>query len=365
MKNAFLKYIIWLAFVWLQVMSGFELRAQSHYSYLYIEGDKETPFYVKMEGKMVPRLSQNYCILSNLDAGVTNIEILFQQNKYAPVKFAVKIPKGASRGLMLRKVDDNFALYDLQTGHYIFAGNKASEDDISGLEKLIARQYQQQHNPAPAVESKQPEAVAANTKTAATPAKKDDPLPAFNPGGDKPADTPRQPKPDKKAETVKTVKPVKDSKEKKVPATAKERAKEPEAPAPRGEQKSKYLSNVVINGEEGTAPAEDDVWPSDLPPNTDCSGAMSDTEFDAFMKKLKSKEDESRIKFVQKNKKLCFTTEQVSYIGRSIGSTSGKLQVLKQLYAQTTDQQNYHMLEHLFKTDYLKQKFRETINAPK
>lgn len=362
MKSIFFRCIMLLGFVWLQGLTG--LMAQHNdYSYLYIEGDKETPFYVKMEGKMMPRLSQNYCILSNLDAGVTHIEILFQQNKYAPVKFAVKVPKGASRGLMLRRVDDNFALYDLQTGHYVFAGNKASEDDISGLEKLIARQYQQKNNPVAAPVVKEPE-TSGNSKTAA--AGKEEALPAFSPDKGKPAgkgSVAKQPQPEQKNGAAKTTKPDPGTKEKKETVTAKNKVKEQTLPEQKKDTKSKYLSNVVINQEDNTT-AEDDVWPTDLPPNTDCSGAMSDTEFDAFLKKLKAKEDESRIKFVQKNKKLCFTTEQVSYIGRSIGSTSGKLQVLKQLYAQTTDQQNYHMLEHLFKTDYLKQKFRETINTP-
>ena len=57
------------------------------YSYIFIQGDKQTPFYVKLEGQMMPRLGKNYCILSNLDEGTIHLEILFQQNVYPLQKY--------------------------------------------------------------------------------------------------------------------------------------------------------------------------------------------------------------------------------------------------------------------------------------
>src|SRR5690348_10598532 len=101
------------------------------YAYLYIEGDKQTPFYVKLEGQMMPRLGKNYCILPNLDAGVTNIEILFQQNLFPPQKFTVKIPEGGSRGFLLKKVNEKqFALYDIQQGFFLVSGNTINDDRL-------------------------------------------------------------------------------------------------------------------------------------------------------------------------------------------------------------------------------------------
>ncbi len=110
------------------------------YSYVYIEGDKLTPFYVKMEGQMLPRMAQNYCIIPNLDAGVTNIEILFQQNTYPAQKFAINIPEAGRRGFVLQKVNDRqFALYDLQQGNYIVSGNKPEDDKLPDSGGTIAR----------------------------------------------------------------------------------------------------------------------------------------------------------------------------------------------------------------------------------
>lgn len=332
-------------------------QAQNDYSYVYIEGDKETPFYVKMEGKMMPRLSQHYCILNNLDAGVTNIEILFQQNKYKPVKFAVQVPKGAARGLMLRRVEDNFALYDLQTGQYILGGNKPEDDDISSLENLIARKYRisQQTSTAKANNVVKAEIKSEEQNVKLKKADLKEELPAFNPDADKA----RVVKNDKiKVERKKDTdrdgglggifKP----KEESVTDTDTKRSS------------SKYIDNVVINDDDDSD-ADNENFDSVLPPNTDCSEPMSEELFEAFMKKLKSRDGENRIKYISRNKKVCFSTEQVSVIGRSIGSVSGRMQVLEQLYAQTTDQQNFHMLEHLFRTAYLKDKFKEIINNPK
>src|SRR5689334_14604448 len=117
-----------MKYIW-SLLAGLVLSAQvakaGNYAYVYIEGDKQTPFYVKLEGQMLPRLGKNYCLIPNLAAGVTNIEILFQQNAYPAQKFAINIPDGGNRGFVLQKVNDRqFALYDLTQGNYIVSGNK-------------------------------------------------------------------------------------------------------------------------------------------------------------------------------------------------------------------------------------------------
>jgi hypothetical protein len=89
------------------------------FSYLYIQGDKETPFYVKMEGKMLPRYGKNYCIISELNPGPVHLEILFQQHAFAPQKFTVQVPEHGYRGFLLNKQEHGFALYDLQQKKYL------------------------------------------------------------------------------------------------------------------------------------------------------------------------------------------------------------------------------------------------------
>ena len=68
------------------------------YTYVYIQGDKQTPFYEKQEGEMLPRFGKNYFIISELNPGVMNIELLFQQNLYPPQKFAINVPENGFRG---------------------------------------------------------------------------------------------------------------------------------------------------------------------------------------------------------------------------------------------------------------------------
>ena len=98
------------------------------FSYVYIQGDGETPVYVKLEGEMQPRYGTNYSILSRLAPGNINIEILFQQNKFPAQKFALKVPEGGARSLLLVKKDNIFLLYDLRQNFYIPEGNVAADD---------------------------------------------------------------------------------------------------------------------------------------------------------------------------------------------------------------------------------------------
>jgi hypothetical protein len=88
-------------------------------SYVYIQGDKEMPFYVKMEGQMMPRYGKNYCILSELAGGIIHIEVLFQQRAYPAQKFTINVPKDGCRGFLLNKQGETYQLYDLQQKKYL------------------------------------------------------------------------------------------------------------------------------------------------------------------------------------------------------------------------------------------------------
>lgn len=93
-------------------------------SYIYLQGDKTTPFYVKMEGKMMPRYGRNYVILSELSGGLIHFEVLFQQHAFRPQKFTIRLAENGSRGLMLVKRDTSFVLYDLMTKKYLETDNE-------------------------------------------------------------------------------------------------------------------------------------------------------------------------------------------------------------------------------------------------
>jgi len=94
------------------------------FSYVYIQGDKKTPFYVKREGVMMPRYGKDYCILSELQEGPMHIEVLFQQHAFPPQKFTIMVPEHGFRGLMLDRQGDHFVLYDFQKKRYLEANEQ-------------------------------------------------------------------------------------------------------------------------------------------------------------------------------------------------------------------------------------------------
>ena len=89
------------------------------YSYLYFQGDKQTPFYVKVNGVMQPRYGKDYCIVPKLNAGEVEIELLFQQNLYPVETYHIQVPANCSRGFLLDRKDSSYALYDLNTRSYL------------------------------------------------------------------------------------------------------------------------------------------------------------------------------------------------------------------------------------------------------
>ncbi len=302
-----------------------------NYAYVYIEGDKQTPFYVKIEGQMMPRLGKNYAILPNLDAGVMNMEILFQQSKYPSQKFAIQVPEGGNRGFLLQKVNDRqFALYDLQQGFYVVSGNKAEDDRLPEENNSI---------PVRATETRPAEepAVAKETMGHSVDGAA---IPAFIP-----------------------------EKKKKVRTEKKQAEPEPESTVGR-QQKDRFLDDIELN--RGSSAAAEQLGTTadnagkreEAALKADCIQALSSDEFEDFALKILDKtDDDARIKILAKSKgRKCFTTEQVRIIANNLVTQSGRYDVVKLLYAQTSDKENYQRLESLFKTNFLKSKFREIIS---
>ncbi|RYD51146.1 MAG: hypothetical protein EOP52_12160 [Sphingobacteriales bacterium] len=146
------------------VLSSAAAALAQRFGYVYIQGDKETPIYVKLEGEMQPRYGQHYSILPRLAPGVINVEILFQQNKFLPQKFALLVPEGSQRSFLLTQRSEGWALFDLQQKFYIPAGNIASQDRYNAPDR----------NTEPVPERPSSTAVASGTATPPT-ATSDDP----------------------------------------------------------------------------------------------------------------------------------------------------------------------------------------------
>jgi hypothetical protein len=99
-------------------------------------------------------------------------------------------------------------------------------------------------------------------------------------------------------------------------------------------------------------------------PNSDCKTAMTNDAFEDFATKILDQvTDDDKLKVLNRDKsRYCFTTEQVRIIANNLETQSGRYEAAKILFSRTSDQDNYPKLEVLFKTNYLKEKFREIMN---
>ena len=88
-------------------------------SFIYIQGDKEIPFYVKVDGTMMPRYFKNHLVIPHIEMGSHIIGIMFEQNQLEPIDFSVDVPEQGHTGFLLCKHDGKYMLYDLETKQYI------------------------------------------------------------------------------------------------------------------------------------------------------------------------------------------------------------------------------------------------------
>ena len=115
--------------MWLQKITLFILFALAAdrsfaQGYVYIQSDKATPFYAKLNGVMQPRYSKYYSIITTQAAGKQQIEILFQQNMYAPVTFSLTVAEHAGQGYFLVRQNDKFILKDIDAGTELAADKR-------------------------------------------------------------------------------------------------------------------------------------------------------------------------------------------------------------------------------------------------
>jgi len=368
--NTFFKLLVSFLFTGNLLFAG-------DYSYIFIQGDKQTPFYVKLEGQMMPRLGKNYCILPNLDAGTIHLEILFQQNAYPPQKFTVKVPAASGRGLVLQQINDQqFALYDLQTKRHLVAGNKEEDDE---LDMAVAEDDQKAlawgnttAEDVKSVTTQEPELPEFNSKKQARKkqAKKEssedgrfindielnrDAVPDFDAraaamAGKAGAATAGENVPEEEVR----------------PAKRKNKARQPVVV---DEDDSLYEGSTVFSDE--AAAIKKDVQEttkgesaSDTGiPNSDCPSAMSNDAFEDFAIRLMEKsDDDAQLKYLRKTlARNCYTTEQVRILAKNMETQSARFEIVKLLYPRVVDQGNYGVLESLFNTSYLKNKFKEII----
>lgn len=280
------------------------------FSYVYIQGDKSTPFYVKLEDQMLPRYGKNYNLIPQLAPGTINIEILFQQNAYPAQKFTIIVPENGFRGFLLLKKNGVYSLYDIHQQFYLHAGNKAADDQAPAA------------NTAAAYVNTTPNIInnSGSEYTTSQPAKRTRGVsPKFLPNVELSSER-----------TVQYEAPV-----------ANEHViEEEEYPQTNYSAPNNSRANVSVVR------------------NSDCPSAMSSEEFDDLLDKTRSKAEKVKLKFLLSKMEDCYTADQARILAESLGNDPERYTLLKRIYSRVSDQHNFPMLERLLSTQEWKSYFK-------
>lgn len=309
------KYTILILLVLLQSITAIA----ENFSYVYIQGDKQTPFYVKFEGEMLPRYGKNYTIISQLTPGPIHVQILFQQNVYPAQNFTIQVPENGYRGFLLSKQGDEFTLYDIQQQFYLSSGDENND-----------------HLPNSTVTSA-PIAATTNTdvEVNADTNLLGQPLSA-------PKKTVPEPQPIAKAEE-----PVKEN----IPVK-----KETGGPA---FMDMELTHEHTVQADAPQKLSDEDFKGKVAIVNSDCPHALDNDLFDAIVKKANDKSETARLKYLlDKTNNNCFTTNQIRTLTRLLTNDPERYTFLKKAYSRVTDQSAFPALESLLSSREWKDYFK-------
>lgn len=307
-------------------------------AYVYIQGDKQTPFYVKLEGVMMERYGKNYFVLPQMEAGPANVEILFQQNTIPAQKFTILVPDGGSRGFLLTQYQGSYALYDLQQQFYLMAGNKAEDD----------------HAPVFATKSQVPDSVTVEDI---------DPLPVAK----------EEPQPKiAKAPKVKKEKPTRVKKESPFKPSIKDTNLNADP---------QFINTIELNNDRSTdvvtkaksaidagevATDSNTIGTPKLAPtfqNSDCPQAINDADFEKLYKTMAEKKtDEDKVDFLGNQMDKCYLTWHARTLTSALTEDAARFVFLKKVYSRISDQQSFYLLDDLLRTDTWKAQFQELVH---
>lgn len=301
--------------------------AAQEFSYVYIQGDKKTPLYVKAEGEMMPRYGKNYALLSRLAPGPLNIDILFQQNEYPPLHFTVLVPENGKRAFMVNKKGNQFTLYDLEQHFDLKPDNDISDDHLPAVidnNKLAA---------------KSPETVAI------------------------PPQTPEQP--GTTGEESGRIKVWEDPVDSREEPPAQITNKTPDTDP-------RFIENITFDNSRKTAAEPGNTGSasrstgSTAAPitNSDCHTQISGGAYQRLYNNMSGKgsEDERLGLFLEALKQHCFSSEMTGNIVGLLSTDAARFSALKNAYPKITDQSNFSSLGNLLTDAEWKEYFSDMVN---
>ncbi|MCB0699806.1 MAG: hypothetical protein H6551_03725 [Chitinophagales bacterium] len=287
-------------YILLFVLLSFSVESVAYaqgFSYVYIQGDKQTPFYVKLDDMMLPRYGKNYYIIPQLAPGTLNIEILFQQNKYPSHKFTIKIPENGFRGFLLMNKAGTFTLYDIHQKFYLQRGNKAEDDNVPSGPKFVYTNSEQ--NNTPVVKTKNEPRFIENIELNNSRSFRNTP-----------------------------------------PATTTSVVKKEDAPV----RKTPELTGKTVIGR--------DIH------NSDCPVAMPDNDFTDLLDKVEGKNESVRLKYLLTKMGECYTTNQARMLAATLTNDPEMYTFFKKVYSRIVDQSKFVVLEDMLTTQEWKSYFR-------
>lgn len=360
------------------------------FSYVYIQGDKQIPFYVKLEDYMLPRYSKNYCIIPQLAPGPIHLQILFQQNQYPAQNFYVQVPPDGFRGFLLTKVETGFALYDIQQRFYLMPGEQGEDHlpdvNVSGSALLITENKESASLTKEYSTTDNNEEQSTTTETP-PPANNENTAPLFmdmelTDSRKNVENNTTENEPQKEVivqgqdQTTIQEAPITEQ-----PAAVynttenytapQEYYTQQEIPQPQQNvaEETYNIANETSVEETGIHNTEEEMAQpvpqliENAAPiiNSDCPEPLNDSKFDDIFISLRGKNnDDKRISYLMKKAtENCFTTRQAFLLCRQLEVEAMRYSFLKKIYPHITDQQNFPLLaDALFKTMEWKSYFK-------
>ena len=321
-KNRILFFLILL-------LSQSAISVAQDFSYIYIQGDKKTPIYTKVEGVMMPRYGKNYALISRLAPGPLNVEILFQQNEFPPLTFTILVPENGKRAFLLNRKGDEFSLFDLEQNFYLKPGNSESDDHLPTI--LNNKNIQAEIPEIPQEYTAQEKKNVGKKEVVIVP--QDEII----------EKEPKVIMPEKAIVSDEVSKPA-------------------------------FIEDITFNNDQNktinSGRTSDVQVVSDGTSrevlNSDCRQKINQIAFQKLLNNINQKktEDERLGVLLSSVKEHCFSTEQATELVQNLQSDIAKYSALKNLYPKITDQSNFATLETLIEDADWKASFR-SLSQPK
>jgi chemotaxis protein histidine kinase CheA len=117
-----------LLYVLVGLLLSSRLVAQSPHYFVYIQSEKNQPFYIKYKGNILSSSDKGYLILSELPAGTVPVTLGFPKNEAPEQLFYLKVAKNDEGYLLKKGADNAYTLYNLQTFAVLKSGEKKAPE---------------------------------------------------------------------------------------------------------------------------------------------------------------------------------------------------------------------------------------------